>query len=193
MSNNSIAEINQQDFAGLEHVETLDLSGNSITEIDQQGFAGLDNVKTLDLSQNNIAEINQQDFAGLENVPTLDLSNNNITSTVAADGLGQFIGSNTTVILKGNPAGCWTGGRGNSSGIYVDCTWHDLTQVPVFINPNVTHMYVQTQASEMALHAQHCAVWYPSNHDSNVHTLKYVPSQICVGNKHSILRVVYVK
>ena len=97
-----------------------------------------------------------------------DFSGNNITTTVAADELAQFIGSNTTVILKGNPAGCWTGGLRKDSGIYVECRAHGLTQVPVFINPNVTHMYVQTQASEMALHAQHCAVWYPSN----VHMLK---------------------
>ena len=124
------------------------MNNNGITEIESQTFAGLGSVTTLDLSNNNITEIESQGFAGLGSITRLDLSNNNITSLVAK-GLVKFFGSsfNSTIILKGNPAdtGCWTGGRANSSGIYVNCmhdrmTIHSLTRVPTFINPNITHV-----------------------------------------------------
>ena len=116
------------------------LRNNGITEIESQTFAGLGSVVMLNLSNNNIVEVQAQGFAGLGSVTTLDLSNNNITDTVAAEGLAEFIGSNTTIYLKGNPEGCWTGGMANSSGLYVECGSHDLTRVPTLINPNITYV-----------------------------------------------------
>ena len=143
MNNNGITEIESQTFAGLGSVTTLDLANNDITEVQARGFAGLGSVTTLDLANNNIAEVQAQGFAGLESVTTLDLSNNNITSMVAVESLAEFIGSKTTIILKGNPAECWTGGVANSTGLYAKCGSHDLTRVPTFINPNITHVYVR--------------------------------------------------
>ena len=116
------------------------MSNNGITKIESQTFAGLGSVVKIDLANNDITEIGSQGFAGLGSVTTLDLSNNNITDTVAADGLAEFIGSKTTIILRGNPAECWTGGIAKKSGLYVDCV---VTRVPTFINPNITHAYVR--------------------------------------------------
>ena len=92
------------------------------------------------MNNNGITEIESQTFAGLGSVTLLDLSNNNITGTVAAEELAEFIGSNTTIYLRGNPAGCWTGGIAKDSGLRASCGSRDLTRVPTLINPKVTHV-----------------------------------------------------
>lgn len=68
-------------FAGLPHLDTLDLSGNSLREIDPNVFRdGMGKLAHLIFADNQLTAIPYLALAPLNTLRTLDLSNNLITA-----------------------------------------------------------------------------------------------------------------
>lgn len=63
-------------FAGLDNVETLDLSNQNIGAIEDQAFSGVNTLKNLNISYNNIKLLSTQALRFLNKLIMLDLSHN---------------------------------------------------------------------------------------------------------------------
>ncbi|XP_054855198.1 adhesion G protein-coupled receptor A3 isoform X1 [Eublepharis macularius] len=80
LSNNRISELKNGSFAGLNHLERLDLKNNLISAIDPGAFIGLSSLKKLDLTNNRIGCLSTDIFKGLTNLIRLNLSGNLFSS-----------------------------------------------------------------------------------------------------------------
>ncbi|XP_077380955.1 vasorin-like [Festucalex cinctus] len=77
---NGINALTQNDFAGLEDLDLLDLSQNELGEIPDGVFKMLSKLKNLDLSSNIITHISKESFSGLVQLERLYLHQNHIQS-----------------------------------------------------------------------------------------------------------------
>ena len=73
-----ISYIGMETFAGLVHLQKLDLQGNKIQNIENGAFRNLPKLEVLDLSRNSLKTIGKETFAGLVSLHRLKLADNNI-------------------------------------------------------------------------------------------------------------------
>lgn len=73
-----LREIKAETFAGLVHLQKLDLQGNKINKIYSGAFRTLPKLEVLDLSRNNLRIINRETFSGLVSLKRLKINDNNI-------------------------------------------------------------------------------------------------------------------
>ena len=78
LSNYGLKEILSETFAGLVHLQKLDLQGNSIETINNGAFANLPKLEFLDLSRNSLEKVQRSTFAGLVSIKRLKINGNNI-------------------------------------------------------------------------------------------------------------------
>ena len=78
LSNYGLTEILSDTFAGLVHLQKLDLQGNNIENVNDGAFASLPNLEFLDLSRNSLEYVQRTTFAGLVSIKRLKLSGNNV-------------------------------------------------------------------------------------------------------------------
>ena len=82
LSNNKIAEIQNETFSELAVLTNLNLSGNQLIRLENNTFSSTSfgnsssNLKNLNLSNNRLASIDQAAFGGLENLIVLNLNEN---------------------------------------------------------------------------------------------------------------------
>ncbi|KAL2086932.1 hypothetical protein ACEWY4_017991 [Coilia grayii] len=75
---NDIETLSEDDFIGLEGLESLDLSQNELVELPDGVFGHLSSLRNLDLSSNQIAHVSERIFSGLVELERLYLFNNRI-------------------------------------------------------------------------------------------------------------------
>ena len=73
-----LTEIQADNFAGLVHLQKLDLQGNRIQSIENGSFRTLPKLEVLDLSRNSLKKIRRETLAGLASLQRLKLSDNSI-------------------------------------------------------------------------------------------------------------------
>ena len=78
LSNYGLKEILSDTFAGLVHLQKLDLQGNNIENINDGAFASLPNLEFLDLSRNSLTKVKRTTFAGLVSISKIKLNGNNV-------------------------------------------------------------------------------------------------------------------
>lgn len=102
LMDNNVSEIGSG-LAGLEKLDTLNLSGNRIERIDAGNFSGLSSLSTLVLARNSISSA--EDVSGLaacRSLSVLDLSNNSISDPSIVETLAK-ITTLRVLYLTGNP------------------------------------------------------------------------------------------
>ncbi len=78
LSDNKLATIPTNAFAGLTNLTSIVLDANQLTTIQPNAFAGLTNLKYLSLENNLLTTIQPNAFASLPNLETLDLDRNQL-------------------------------------------------------------------------------------------------------------------
>ncbi|KAH9496087.1 hypothetical protein Btru_012698 [Bulinus truncatus] len=76
---NDIIDVNGEELAKLQNLESLYLKDNQIVEIRPQTFANISTLETIDLSCNEIKYIHTDGFFNLSSLLTVDLSDNQIS------------------------------------------------------------------------------------------------------------------
>lgn len=146
LSYNQITEIDNLTFAGVNQIDTLDLSSNKIEKIAPDTF-NTATLITVYLSNNNLTELDNMTFAGQRYLKTIYLSNNKL-STIETGSFANFF-SLQYVYLDGNQltqldSSIFTGSN-NLQGIY-------LTG-----NPNLSTANIQNLCPPAATY---CQVYY---------------------------------
>lgn len=77
ISNCSLKKLNEEFFANLGHLTTLDLSENAFEIIEQNIFKPLISLETLKMSRCNLTHIGDEVFSFLQNLKYLELEGNN--------------------------------------------------------------------------------------------------------------------
>lgn len=89
LAENSITNLPTDLFAGLNEVDTIDLTGNNLKEIDPSVFRdGMEKLANLLLAHNQLGAIPYQAISPLKTLKDLDLSYNKITSMNPATEVG---------------------------------------------------------------------------------------------------------
>ncbi|XP_063902125.1 leucine-rich repeat-containing protein 15-like isoform X4 [Zophobas morio] len=78
LAHNSIRSVDNEVFAGLTSLLTLELQGNQLTTVDRQYFVGLEMLSYLDLSENFLVSLEKDLFKDLKNLKHLCLNGNHI-------------------------------------------------------------------------------------------------------------------
>lgn len=73
-----LREIKADTFAGLVHLQKLDLQGNNIDKIDNGAFRTLPKLEVLDMSRNKLRMIHGETFSGLVSLKRLKINDNSI-------------------------------------------------------------------------------------------------------------------
>ncbi|XP_062401866.1 vasorin a [Sardina pilchardus] len=90
---NGVGTLSEDDFAGLDALELLDLSQNQLVALPDGVFGQLSSLRNLDLSSNQIAHVSEHSFSGLVKLERLYLYSNRIQSIhpAAFEGLDQLL------------------------------------------------------------------------------------------------------
>ena len=106
LSDANLSGLTSADFAGMESLERLDLSGSAgLQALEANAFGELSNLKRLDLSSMGLRTLDPRAFAGLESLEQLLLHDNDLRELPAGifsglSGLGAPSGS---LRVEGNP------------------------------------------------------------------------------------------
>ncbi|XP_028841867.1 vasorin b [Denticeps clupeoides] len=87
---NGILLLKQEDFAGMDKLEMVDLSQNQLSELPDRVFQSMSSLRNLDLSGNKITHVSQHSFFGLVQLERLYLYSNQI-QTIHPDAFSSLI------------------------------------------------------------------------------------------------------
>ena len=145
LSNRSLSEtlnIDWEEVATLDALETLDMSGNGFSGSIPERFHLLDHLQHLRLANNNLTGDIPQQLERLTNLRTLSLYDNNLTGQIP-NGLGELRNLSTVLLSDNGFGGVLPPAFGNTNIIHLDLS-NNLIGGPVPVQygqlTNVTHL-----------------------------------------------------